>query len=43
MERGGHRCEDIVAILIGLDKVIDNFQGESAGIREELKSGIKIC
>ena len=43
VERGSHRCEDIVAILIGLDKVIDNFQGESAGIREELKSGIKIC
>lgn len=35
VERGIYNCEDIKTILINLDKSIDNFQGESAGIREE--------
>ena len=35
VERGIYNCEDIKTILINLDKTIDNFQGESAGIREE--------
>lgn len=35
VERGTYKCEDIKTILIELDKAIDNFQGESAGIREE--------
>lgn len=35
VERGSYKCEDIKTILIELDKAIDNFQNESAGIREE--------
>ena len=35
VERGTYKCEDIKTILIELDKAIDSFQGESAGIREE--------
>lgn len=35
VERGSYKCEDIIAILIELDKAIDNFQKETAGIREE--------
>ncbi|MDE6845419.1 MAG: hypothetical protein K2J99_06585, partial [Lachnospiraceae bacterium] len=35
VERGSYKCEDIKTILIELDKAIDNFQNETAGIREE--------
>ena len=35
VERGSYKCEDIKTILLELDKAIDNFQDESAGIREE--------
>lgn len=35
VERGSYKCEDIKTILTELDKAIDNFQNESAGIREE--------
>lgn len=35
VERGSYKCEDIKTILLKLDKAIDNFQDESAGIREE--------
>lgn len=35
IERGAYKCEDIETILIELDKSIDNFQIESAGIRDE--------
>lgn len=34
-ERGIYDCKDIKTVLINLDKVIDNFQDGSAGIREE--------
>lgn len=34
-ERGTYDCEDIKTILLKLDKAIDDFQDESAGIREE--------
>ena len=35
VERGSYKCEDIKTILIELDKAIDNFQDEAAGVREE--------
>lgn len=35
IERGSYDCEDIKNILINLDKSIDSFQCELAGIREE--------
>ena len=35
IERGAYNCEDIKSILIKLDKAIDQFREESAGIREE--------
>lgn len=33
--RGSYKCEDIKRILIELDKAIDSFQDEAAGVREE--------
>lgn len=35
VERGSYNCEDIKTILINLDRSIDSFQEEFAGIREE--------
>lgn len=35
IERGIYDCEDIKIILLKLDKAIDDFRAESAGIREE--------
>ena len=35
VERGSYKCGDIKTILIKLDKAIDDFQDETAGVREE--------